>query len=99
PPPPSPIFPYTTLFRSPHSLHAPFESRTSYPQWGHNPSRLRRRRTDARRRRTPHQIREGRAVAPTRNQCGMMTDRTRNGRVGSRSEEHTSELQSLAYLV
>src|SRR5205823_14960773 len=66
PPPRSPLFPYTTLFRSRHSADRLAATRAN----------------DRRRRRCPATALSG---TP--------------GRAVARSEEHTSELQSLAYLV
>src|SRR5205823_14601220 len=65
-PPPSTLFPYTTLFRSPRTNRD--RSRTINSNWGSARSRSHGRQSEVRRQ-------------------------------SSRSEEHTSELQSLAYLV
>src|SRR5207244_11323141 len=73
PRPPRPtLFPYTTLFRSPHR-------------------RYDRTRRDLRRRRLPRHPRQGRPLAPERGRA--------EGDRASRSEEHTSELQSPDHLV
>src|SRR5205823_9012180 len=93
-PPTPPLFPYTTLFRStraarlgrsPHRLTAGDRQRRRHEERGHG------RRTRNRRAalaggtaRRPRRLARGRAVRPARLR---------------RSEEHTSELQSLAYLV
>src|SRR5687767_15777205 len=70
----STLFPYTTLFRSPHDGHERLRAgrllRRPRPRHGHHAPDLPRARQDP-----------GRGHGP------------------SRSEEHTSELQSLAYLV
>src|SRR3712207_8745844 len=74
-PPRSTLFPYTTLFRSPHRSHIPPGGAAAGPSCGRERS------------------------------CGGSTRRGRSapsaspGRGGSRSEEHTSELQSRQYLV
>src|SRR5205823_14901351 len=72
PPPSSPLFPYTTLFRSP----CEYQSRAAGG----------RRRTTARRK-------------SRRLRGSARSLRTPPTRARLRSEEHTSELQSLAYLV
>src|SRR5205823_15115211 len=91
-PPRSPLFPYTTLFRSPRST---------------SPVRAPARRGPGR---GPDGRRRGRRARPRRAPCGR--GRAARGIIGvalaefgasfgddPRSEEHTSELQSLAYLV
>src|SRR2546425_9313563 len=90
PPPKSTLFPYPTLFRS---LPAVLE--------GARPRRARRRlRPEA-----PSGARTLRAPAPAVHRSGRLPLReARSGhetpeRPTPRSEEHTSELQSLAYLV
>src|SRR5205823_13425761 len=93
PPPRSPLFPYTTLFRSPPMAPAP-QTRirifvSSLPALRHYPrsrpaARGFPRRLPARGRACPR-----RSVDRGRRSC----------RRRGRSEEHTSELQSLAYLV
>src|SRR2546425_3967923 len=86
-PPRSTLFPYTTLFRS----HVPRGRATGHVRGGHAAARLR-----------PEARRHGRvALVPVRDPQrlprGRERDRARDG--AARSEEHTSELQSLAYLV
>src|SRR5205814_9528820 len=92
-PPPSTLFPYTTLFRSPRGIHhaAPLSSHASRPVVG------------------PLPCRDG--IGHFRNSLrqenyapGQRVARLRFGAlhlVGTwrRSEEHTSELQSLRHLV
>src|SRR5687767_15365580 len=88
PPPGSPLFPYTTLFRS-------------------RRERARARGDAARRGRAARLPRAGRGrlarSARDRRGAGQAGPRNRRRRVVAavlvRSEEHTSELQSLAYLV
>src|SRR3712207_8319876 len=77
-PPRSTLFPYTTLFRSPHA-------RPPARAGGRRAPRPRGRRPWSTRR-TPRGGRRGRPSRSAR-------------RRGSRSEEHTSELQSRQYLV
>src|SRR5205823_11316873 len=96
---PSPsLFPYTTLFRSAHVLAGP---------------RDRRRTIRARRHRTRARVGPGDGVAHAApgvraavgvarghgDRGGLAGHLRRGGREVKRSEEHTSELQSLAYLV
>src|SRR2546425_6188156 len=69
-PPRSTLFPYTTLFRSLHSVRQPHRR--------HGPG---------------DQPRRGLAGGPRRRRIGKGREERH------RSEEHTSELQSLAYLV
>src|SRR2546425_7689380 len=68
-PPRSTLFPYTTLFRSPH--HVGTEQRAAFA------------------------ARQRLQVGPLVGERGPLAPRA----AGARSEEHTSELQSLAYLV
>src|SRR2546423_3602487 len=75
-PPRSTLFPYTTLFRSPHRFRVPDRF---------DPFQLSRRAGLRRRGHPPAWIAERRG-----DECGAHV---------RRSEEHTSELQSLAYLV
>src|SRR3712207_7272858 len=88
-PPRSTLFPYTTLFRSPHGLRAGRIAGANL--------HLRRREPVAARRRVEHlgdrvlARRRERHVAPA-----VEVDRPA---IGLRSEEHTSELQSRQYLV
>src|SRR2546425_13020226 len=95
-PPRSTLFPYTTLFRS-HVL-----DRAAHGQ-GVRPDRQAPRAID-RDLRPAHPGRAGDALLQLLQGDGEV-DRLRHllrgaaGRVSERSEEHTSELQSLAYLV
>src|SRR2546425_2673429 len=82
-PPRSTLFPYTTLFRSP-SASPGLPARERRPPPG-------------RRRRTP--ARPRRAALARRARRGREQRRGMGRWAGRRSEEHTSELQSLAYLV
>src|SRR5205823_8948801 len=98
-PPCSTLFPYTTLFRSSKRLLPGVQVRD---QIGHLPCR-KLRPLDALR---FHQLEHGRAVAPeSGHHCNRGERSQAAGKTGSaarrivvRSEEHTSELQSLAYL-
>src|SRR3989441_8782919 len=86
-PPRSPLFPYTTLFRSPATKNCRASKVTSAaadtPRVTH----------------TPPRSRAASAVPRVRPPTDSMM-RSYLGEGGmSRSEEHTSELQSLAYLV
>src|SRR5205823_14826138 len=98
PPPPTPtLFPYTTLFRSLRAGIEPRARRHRPPL----PWPARRHRQVLR----PHPLAEPRELRrrpPRVRQRGRLRPR-RPGRRGgdrrARSEEHTSELQSLAYLV
>src|SRR2546425_8912668 len=84
-PPRSTLFPYTTLFRSLRRIHGP-ELTTV------------RRRHRHRRARVVNGHRRGRAdLRPQWVVVALPETDLRNGH--ARSEEHTSELQSLAYLV
>src|SRR3712207_6871162 len=83
-PPRSTLFPYTTLFRSPHD---DVRRRVRPPSLG------RARRVLARRA-GGRPVAATRAAAPDRAPRGLGA-----GRVVVRSEEHTSELQSPQYLV
>src|SRR5205823_13852443 len=91
PPPNSPLFPYTTLFRSgtfePRSREACGSARLVGPRF--------RRRTAAGG--TPGS-RDGASCRRRSSHAWSSCLRARHASVG-RSEEHTSELQSLAYLV
>src|SRR5258705_1095121 len=82
-PPRSTLFPYTTLFRS-----AEGAARRLRAAEGRDPLRLRRRHGAGMRGAPPDGERGLRDEAPLR-----------AGRHASRSEEHTSELQSLRHLV
>src|SRR5205823_13408296 len=82
PPPTSPLFPYTTLFRSRDVLPGHAVSGSSLLAGGDGSRHLTGRHGRVLRDRVAHQ--EGRCDPGAR---------------GHRSEEHTSELQSLAYLV
>src|SRR5205823_14967206 len=92
PPPRPPLFPYTTLFRSRRNVRS------------HRPRRKDRHGA------APEEVRRGTAVAQASRRRDAMQDiqRATAGRSEFqpasfadllRSEEHTSELQSLAYLV
>src|SRR2546425_9320655 len=84
-PPRSTLFPYTTLFRSPRVAELAAQSLRA--------SQLPRLRDG---RATP----QLRALRPARRTSCLGVHPGRSGRAGAaRSEEHTSELQSLAYLV
>src|SRR2546425_7228066 len=93
-PPRSTLFPYTTLFRS-HRPHEPQEDGEPDDAGFHQGSRIL----------CVHEARPGDAVAENRAprprvERLLHADESRGGRrVEGRSEEHTSELQSLAYLV
>src|SRR5205823_15090830 len=86
-PPRSTLFPYTTLFRS---LHAGAASARAAPHSAHH-----------RRHRSAARPPADRAAAPRDPREPREGGRDRHHRCGGdgRSEEHTSELQSLAYLV
>src|SRR5205823_14476082 len=99
PTPSSPLFPYTTLFRSPHDAH------------GLESSRRPRRDQGAAHRHVKARLAED-PVGSTELGVVVADHRCRRAVVGielrphlapvrgeERSEEHTSELQSLAYLV
>src|SRR2546425_9716902 len=94
-PPRSTLFPYTTLFRSlaaarePDRLFHPAGIRPADPQGPRRAGRRPPHEPDARAHRGRGRLRHGVVVAPA------MRPRIRF----MRSEEHTSELQSLAYLV
>src|SRR3712207_8393654 len=87
-PPRSPLFPYTTLFRSairrsrfmPHPAHSRFANGTNSPK------------RTARERDAPARDR----ILAARPARAMIVP---NAALGPRSEEHTSELQSRQYLV
>src|SRR5205814_8241423 len=81
PPPRSPLFPYTTLFRSPVR---------------HRARAREKRRAEGRRRNLDDQSRAG---ARARGNGGFFLARQGRGSLRARSEEHTSELQSLRHLV
>src|SRR2546425_8125590 len=84
-PPRSTLFPYTTLFRSLHPLQVQF------------PSRPHRRIVARRQREALEQARlEARRL---RGGARLLDGARRRAQHDHRSEEHTSELQSLAYLV
>src|SRR5205823_13280746 len=85
PPPTSPLFPYTTLFRSGPD-HTVVRSRTRIPRNGGALPSARSAGTTAAAR-----------AAATAASTAASSASPRAG--ASRSEEHTSELQSLAYLV
>src|SRR2546423_10110980 len=85
-PPRSTLFPYTTLFRSPTSLPAPTRAASVASSTPSSPTA----RTLRGRSRTP----SGSACCATA-ASGTAT----SSPLAARSEEHTSELQSLAYLV
>src|SRR3712207_7579452 len=88
PPPRSPLFPYTTLSRSPAT--AQVSTATSTKPEPQNTSTML---TSPIRVATSH----SRVTAPAR--ASAQTDKVRSIRVTIRSEEHTSELQSRQYLV
>src|SRR5690606_41409085 len=90
-PPPPPLFPYTTLFRSQARLPPPPMRRERAPS-GEVDDRPRQQDPGhaADRHRPEHRLRERRDLAPRR----------RGDRIAAeRSEEHTSELQSRENLV
>src|SRR5205823_13457890 len=91
PPPRSTLFPYTTLFRSPRPRQT---SRAA----GASRLRARERPVAAPRRTAPSRLRGVRARSPPAARCPARSPGA-SGRPCPRSEEHTSELQSLAYLV
>src|SRR5205823_8871305 len=97
--PPPTLFPYTTLFRSSHpELASPPPKPTLYSTFFLSPPRrLHAQSAEPCLRRLPDPPTTGRGArsVPAR-QAGSLT-RTRKCRSGGRSEEHTSELQSLAY--
>src|SRR5687767_15688297 len=84
-PPRSTLFPYTTLFRSPRPLVEPVGKKAvvSRAVLASAGAGTAHHDNDVRTESQPH--------------AGLHADRT--GRRAERSEEHTSELQSLAYLV
>src|SRR5205823_12898514 len=89
-PPRSTLFPYTTLFRSPGAVHEPRHRRGARlaEQDDRGARRGGRDRGCEDAAGVPPAPREGRSVS---SQSRLFLD--------ARSEEHTSELQSLAYLV
>src|SRR2546423_5411255 len=90
-PPRSTLFPYTTLFRSEVARAASRKSRASVSKNTRTPlAREVRKRTFVTHLVTDRNIEAGRPGA-----VGVLSA----ARVRARSEEHTSELQSLAYLV
>src|SRR2546425_6262396 len=80
-PPRSTLFPYTTLFRSPHQMGEAFAEGAIHE----------------RQRAPPHAVPHRQLHEPRRRRRAD-EDRA-GGAEQARSEEHTSELQSLAYLV
>src|SRR3712207_8954082 len=82
-PPRSTLFPYTTLFRS-HALRSGEVRGLRRPLPGHRPDDQEEDRRRPRRTRPPARRHAADLLAP---------------RLGGRSEEHTSELQSRQYLV
>src|SRR5205823_8715250 len=91
PPPTSPLFPYTTLFRSVRRLleHA-----------AHHRERARSRGAHLRRPLRAHLRRPRSQSSPLiSRRPGGFTASSSSAPAAQRSEEHTSELQSLAYLV
>src|SRR5207302_2181595 len=88
PPPRSPLFPYTTLFRSSRRWAVPSSEASSAP---HRFARARASRWRARARRRCHRCRGIRHI-------GRRTFAVPD-RASARSEEHTSELQSRENLV
>src|SRR5205823_9837522 len=96
PPPRSPLFPYTTLFRS-RALRLRLAVARRRRRHDHPARRL----VDHVLGHVSHEVLE--ATSPPA-QARAAPDQRRllgaqNDRLDSRSEEHTSELQSLAYLV
>src|SRR5205823_13203357 len=81
PPPRSPLFPYTTLFRSP----APAAGRSTPPSPAQRPDARVSLSAEVSRNAPSPVFQAARGKAPST--------------IARRSEEHTSELQSLAYLV
>src|SRR3712207_8498815 len=86
-PPRSPLFPYTTLFRS-------LDGRKSAPPCSRSAIRPPPARMSARRSRQASDT-----ASSTSRQLGMPPRRSGGKYVPARSEEHTSELQSRQYLV
>src|SRR5687767_15710687 len=84
-PPRSTLFPYTTLFRSWMDSDTSPEDAT----WPRRTTGWQRKRTTSTATCTSKARRRGRQIITS----------SRSGRSDDRSEEHTSELQSLAYLV
>src|SRR2546425_2085112 len=82
-PPRSTLFPYTTLFRSLRSSNTVIGSQGAY--------RIGRRALPTRGLSRRHRRGAGATAGRDLDQCG--------GRAGTRTEEHTSELQSPTYLV
>src|SRR3712207_7873335 len=89
-PPRSPLFPYTPLFRPP-----PAERHPRLPPLLADLLRA------GAARPTAHGSRDGRRERPLlrHRAADPATDRAGQDRLGARSEEHTSELQSRQYLV
>src|SRR5205823_13760712 len=97
PPPISSFFPYTTLFRSAHLPHWMHDTGS---HTGMSVARLRfSYRAVADGNVPSHGMRLTGRSSPRPPMMGRMTSVTNSGSACSRSEEHTSELQSLAYLV
>src|SRR5205823_14902120 len=99
PPPTPPLFPYTTLFRS---LHASAEIRSTSSSRKRSASTS----TPARQLRVLSVTSQRSTAVRPSQYCDavsistlQVTVVTSVGSITSRSEEHTSELQSLAYLV
>src|SRR5205814_10732963 len=93
-PPPSPPFPYTTLFRSlrvPPVTASPNQTRSTKVACLTSPSNVVREGTSARRACS--------SVMPLRQVLSSRRCSSRNTSSCDRSEEHTSELQSLRHLV
>src|SRR5262249_61727008 len=88
PPPTSPLFPYTTLFRSHLSRAVPRPGGRGAPALALSGRRAR-----------PAAIRPRPPPAGRRGAPSVHSRSSTSGRCRSRSEEHTSELQSLTNLV
>src|SRR5205823_13753734 len=97
PPPPSPLFPYTTLFRS--LLHRSIAANIRYGR----PSASDEDVVAAARKAQAHEfilgLRDWKGHSGYEAHVGERGVKLSGGQRQRRSEEHTSELQSLAYLV
>src|SRR3712207_9148106 len=95
-PPRSPLFPYTTLFRS-RPVNLP--SRTAPTPFATRPPRRRRRRRSGGNMRATRRDVLGAVTVAAGTVFALAPDWAAQAQAGPRSEEHTSELQSRQYNV